>query len=53
MKKAELMLQNPVFRAAMQPGSQQKRRGSLRLAWVIGVLAVIWYLAAMFLLVKS
>jgi hypothetical protein len=37
----------------MEQGIQEKRRGSLRLAWVIGVLAVLWYLAAIFLVLKS
>jgi len=36
----------------MEQTSQEKRRLNMRLAWVIGVLVVIWYVAAMFVVLQ-
>lgn len=37
----------------MNQSSQEKRRSSLRLALGIGALVLVWYLAAMFLVLQS
>jgi hypothetical protein len=36
----------------MEQGSQENRRRSLVLAWVIGVVVLVWYVAAMFLVLQ-
>jgi hypothetical protein len=36
----------------MEQGSQENRRRSMRMAWVMGVLVLLWYLAAIFLVLK-
>lgn len=36
----------------MEHIGQEKRRGALRLAWAIGVVVLIWYVAAMFVVLR-
>ena len=43
---------NPIFRATMEQTGEKKRRNNVRIGVALGLLVLIWYIAAMFVVLR-